>query len=78
MTRNTWKVAAAVTRCGTLRVSWQAHLADPSPAARRELRPPDPSLWPAAYRRVSERRRAAHVYREARLNMRYFLRICSC
>lgn len=32
---NTVKVVAAVTPWGTLRVSWQAHLADPSPAEAR-------------------------------------------
>ena len=40
VTRNTWEVAVAVTRCGTLRVSWQAHMAGPSPAEARAS-PPD-------------------------------------
>ena len=39
---NTWKVVAAVTPWYTLRVSWQAHMAGPSPAEARASRP-DPS-----------------------------------
>ena len=42
VTQNQWKVAVAVTRWGTLRVSWHAHLADPSPAEARASHP-DPS-----------------------------------
>ena len=42
---NTWKVVAAVTPWYTLRVSWQAHMAGPSPAEARAS-PPDPSGQP--------------------------------
>jgi hypothetical protein len=57
-----------VTRRGSSRVSWQAHLAGyywpaprPSPAEARAS-PPDPS-GQLAYLPPRERRRAAHVYR---------------
>ena len=39
------KWSQAVSPCCTLRVSWQAHMADPSPAEARAS-PPDPSGQP--------------------------------